>query len=405
MNCTHYLHGYFVKHSSTQIQFVAQAWLSDKWRYNRRDVIQSSRFANFSGSHAVLRLGFVPLTDCAPLVMAHELGIFHKFGLRVTLHRELGWASIRDKIIYGELEAAHAIAAMPVAATLGLGSIRCDCLTGLVLNLHGNAITLSNALWVRGIRDGVTLRDEIKRLRSEKVFTFGVVYPFSSHRYLLQRWLMALGIDPKRDVRIVVVPPAQMVANLKTGNLDGFCVGEPWNSVAADLGLGWCAATTAEIDPGHPEKVLMVRREFAEKREEEHLRMVAALIEACAYCDREENREHIVATLAQPAYINVPHAVLQGALKGSLDTGNDRPRHTPDFCIFRRNGANEPGSDKAAWVLQLVRSAGLSNESTPLNFDLGRRVFRADIYDQALAFAPSTPIHTDHEIEKRFAIA
>jgi ABC-type nitrate/sulfonate/bicarbonate transport system substrate-binding protein len=170
-------------------------------------------------------VGFVPLTDCAPLIMAHELGLFRKYGLRVALSRELGWATIRDKIIHRELDAAHALASMPVAATLGLGSIRCDCLTGLVLNLHGNAITLSEELWRRGVRDGATLRDEIRKLHVQKKFTFGVVNPFSSHHYLLRNWLASFGIRPDRDVRIVTVPPPQMVPNLKAGNLDGFCRG------------------------------------------------------------------------------------------------------------------------------------------------------------------------------------
>src|ERR1019366_4359180 len=216
-----------------------------------------------------LRLGFVPLTDCAPLVMAEELGLFHKFGLNVALSRELGWATIRDKIIHRELDAAHALAAMPVAATLGLGSIACDCLTALVLNLNGNAITLANDLWKRGVRDGKTLREEIVRSRREKTYTFGVVFPFSSHRHLLRRWFAANGIDSERDVRIVVVPPPQMVANLKAGNLDGFCVGEPWNSVAVQSRVGWIAATSSELDSQHPEKVLMVRGDFAAKRSEE----------------------------------------------------------------------------------------------------------------------------------------
>src|SRR3954470_17645604 len=144
---------------------------------------------NVSAPGPALRLGFVPLTDCAPLVMAHELGLFQKYGLRVALSRELGWATIRDKVIHGELDAVHAIASMPVAATLGLGSIVCDCVSGLILNLHGNAITLSNELWKRGVRDGAGLREEIRSMRGKRVFTFGAVYPFSSHYYLLRNWL------------------------------------------------------------------------------------------------------------------------------------------------------------------------------------------------------------------------
>src|SRR5215469_2838677 len=167
----------------------------------RRDVSNKLQSKKIRSAAAPLRLGFVPLTDCAPLVMAHELGLFRKYGLRVELHRELGWATVRDKIVYGELDAAHALAAMPVAATLGLGSIRCDCLTGLVLNLHGNAITLSNDLREHGVHNGASLRQTLLRLRREKTFTFGAVAPFSSHNFLLRKWLKNFGIDPERDVR------------------------------------------------------------------------------------------------------------------------------------------------------------------------------------------------------------
>jgi ABC-type nitrate/sulfonate/bicarbonate transport system substrate-binding protein len=310
-----------------------------------------------------LRVGFVPLTDCAPLVMAHELGLFRKFGLNVALSRELGWATIRDKIIHGELEAAHAVAGMPVAATLGLGSIPCDCLTALVLNLHGNAITLSNDLWQRGVRDGNSLREEIIRSRRGKTFTFGVVYPFSSHNFLLRDWLTAAAIHPDRDARIVVVPPPQMVASLKAGHLDGFCAGEPWNSVAVQSRVGWCTAASAELAPGHPEKVLMVRLDFAEKHGEEHLALVAALLEACEFCDAPDHREQIIATLARPAYVNVPAAALRRGFGAEFDLGHGEVRHIQNFSVFHRHNANAPSDDKAAWVLERLRRQRLVSES------------------------------------------
>ena len=179
-----------------------------------------------------LRIGFVPLNDSAPLIIAKEVGLFSKYGLSVELSRELGWATIRDKIIFGELDAAHALAAMPVATTFGIGSIACETLTGLVLNLNGNAITLSNEMWNRGVRDLKALRHEVFQTRGSRTYTFGVVSPFSSHNFLLRQWLVSGGINPDRDVRIVIVPPPQMYINLKAGHLDGYCVGEPWNSVA-----------------------------------------------------------------------------------------------------------------------------------------------------------------------------
>lgn len=331
-----------------------------------------------------LRVGFVPLTDCAPLVMARELGLFQKYGLQVALSRELGWATVRDKIIYGELDAAHAIAAMPVAASLGLGSIPCECLTGMIFNLNGNAITLSEDLWQRGVRDGKTLREEIKRCRREKTFTFGVVYPFSSHRQLLRRWFAAHGIDPVRDVRIVIVPPPQMAANLQAGNLDGFCVGEPWNSLAVRSRAGWIAATSAELDHGHPEKVLMVRREFAVKQAENHQALIAALLEACHFCDQPANHRRIAEVLARPEYVGVSADLLLRGLDGQLDFGHGQTRSVDDFCVFSRQNANEPSGDKAAWALELVRESGLCNDPSLLNFNCGRHVFSTEIYEAAL---------------------
>lgn len=333
---------------------------------------------------APLQIGFVPLTDCAPLVMAHELGLFRKYGVRVKLHRELGWATIRDKVIHGELDAAHALAAMPVAATVGLNAVACDCVTGLVLNLHGNAITLSNDLRERGVRDGESLRKTLLQMRGEKTLVFGAVAPFSSHFFLLRQWLIKSGIHPERDVRIVIVPPPQMVANLKAGHLDGFCVGEPWNSVAVRSRVGWCVAASAELAPGHPEKVLMVRREFAEKRAEEHIALLAAVLEACAFCDDPQNRPQLFATLARPEYVGVPELDLRRGAGPEFDFGHGRFRSVRDFTIFHRHQANEPSAEKSAWVMQQMREAATGREPGIFNAALGRRVFRTDLYEKAV---------------------
>jgi len=341
----------------------------------------------------VLRLGFVPLTDGAPLIMAQELGLFAKYGLRVALSRELGWATIRDKIIHGEIDAAHALAPMPFAATLGLGSVCCPCLTGLVLNLHGNAITLSQRLWTDGIRDAASLREGILNRRRERTFTFGAVAALSSHLYLLRTWLAAAGIQPDRDVRIVIVPPPQMVSNLKAGHLDGFCAGEPWNSMAVRCGAGWCAAVSAELAPGHPEKVLMVRRDFAESREKEHLALVAALLEACEFCDRPENRTRMIATLSRPEYVGVPAGALEPGLSGVFDFGHGRTRLVSDFTNFHHHDANEPTGDKAAWIVRQLREHN-HVDSTVCNMSLGRRVFSHSIYESAAQLVGKPPTHS-----------
>lgn len=342
-----------------------------------------------------LQVGFVPLTDCAPLVMAKELGLYSKYNLDVQLKRELGWATIRDKIIYGELDAAHAVAGMPFAATLGLGSTPCECATGLVLGLHGNAITLSRELWQDGVRDARSLRETITRLRGTKNLTFGIPFPFSSHNFLLRRWLSSGGIDPQKDVQIVVVPPPQMFANLKAGNLDGYCVGEPWNSIAVQSKIGWCVAASAGLASGHPEKVLLVRNRFVTERASEHLALIASLIEACAYCDRPENADHVISTLARPQYLNMPAASLRASMSGSFDFGHGRIEKMPEFHIFHRNSANEPSAEKAAWILNSMHQTGaIPNRSSVTSADL-HKIFRSDIYQKARKLITNVNNHED----------
>lgn len=340
--------------------------------------------SKFKTSRARLRVGFVPLTDCAPLVMAKELGFFAKYGLDVHLRREIGWAAIRDKIIYGELDAAHALAAMPFAATLGLGSARCECVTGLVLNIHGNAITLSRELWDLGVRDAGTLRRVIAQHRGDRAFTFGTVFPYSSHSFLLRDWLKVGGIDPDQDVRLVVVPPPGMVTSLKAGNLDGYCVGEPWNTLAVQAGLGWCPATSGKLSPGHPEKVLMVRKDFAVDRPEEHARLIAALIEAGAWCDRAGNRDQLIETLSRPEYVNSPAETLRPGLTGSFHSGINQLEPEPQFVRFHGFDVNEPGADKAAWVLNRLLRSGAVADRSDLDAVPANSVFLTDAYDLAL---------------------
>ena len=287
---------------------------------------------------------------------------------------------------------------MAFTASLGLGATPVDCLTGLVLSLNGNAITLSNELWTRGVRDARSLNDEIARNRGTKTLTFGVVFPFSSHNFVFREWLAAAGIHPDRDVRIVVVPPASMAANLMAGNLDGFCVGEPWNSIAIQAKAGWCAASTSQLAPFHPEKVLLVRRQFSELRHEEHIRLIAALLEACAWCDQRENHERIIDTISHPRFLNVSPDCLRPGFNGIFEVGPDRTGHLPDFMVFSRHDANEPSIDKAAWIINhLIRSGTMRNLSR-LNPSHARNHFRVDLYEEALKLVRKTAsAHTKKE--------
>jgi ABC-type nitrate/sulfonate/bicarbonate transport system substrate-binding protein len=323
--------------------------------------------------------------------MAQELGLFERYGVEVELSREVGWATIRDKILYSELDAAHATAPMVFAASLGLGSVAAPCLTGLILNLHGNAVTLSNRLWTVGVRDGGTLRDFIKQSRGDAPLVFGVVFRYSSHDFLLRKWLRTHGIQPDRDVRIVVVPPPQMASNLKSGNLDGYCVGEPWNSVAVRQRAGWIAITSDAIDPLHPEKVLMVRREFATNCAEQHLRLVAALLEACVFCDQPGNREQVVEILARPQFVNAEPEALRASLCGPMDFGKGRSETNANLHIFARHNANQPTFERAESVLQHLRESGaLPPELNPAPKETAA-CFRTDIFQQALQLVQHSP--------------
>jgi ABC-type nitrate/sulfonate/bicarbonate transport system substrate-binding protein len=344
-----------------------------------------------SQSSRPLRVGFLALTDAAPFAVAEERGLFAKHGVNVQLSREVGWATIREKIVYGELDAAQAPAPMLWATHLGIDSVACPVITGLILNLHGNALTLSERLWEAGVRDTTTLRDEARRRSGERKLTFGVVFNFSSHHLLLRAWLREGGINPDRDVRIVVVPPAQMFRNLAAGTIDGYCAGEPWNSLAVREKIGWCPTWSAAQQPGHVEKVLMVSERFAEARADEHAALIAALVEACAWCDEPVNREPLAQLLARAGYINQSAHIISPALTGAFDCGHGRIENVPDFHVFHTGAANLPTLTKATTVQNDLIAAGFLPAGA-VSAQLPRRLFREDIFNHALR------THIPHEL-------
>ena len=334
---------------------------------------------------APLQVGFVPDLDCAPVVVAQESGLFEKYDLRVELQRETRWATIRDKIIHGELDATHAPATLPFIMNLGLESDQCACVAGMVLSLQGNAITVSRELWEEDVRDAETLRDRVYRNWGRRTYTFGVVFPYSPPYFLLRQWLKSGGIVPHREVRIVIIPPAQMFPTLKLGYIDGFCAGEPWTSLAVEAQVGGCVASSAELAALHPEKALMVRRDFAVERASEHERLVAALLEACAFCDQPKNHPLLAEILARPQFVNAPAECLRRSLTrtpgpGAADTV------AGGLNIFCRHHANDPTDDKAAWIVNRVYEL---MEQSILKFPsvsrapVVKNVFRRDIFERA----------------------
>jgi ABC-type nitrate/sulfonate/bicarbonate transport system substrate-binding protein len=337
-----------------------------------------------------LRVGFLALTDGAPLIAAQELGLFARHGIHVELRREIGWATIREKIIYGDLDAAQAPAPMLWSMQLGLGCAPCDVLTALVLNAHGNALTLSRAFWDAGVRDAATLHDYVSARRSRQPLTFGVAFQFSSQHLLLLDWLRAARLQPEHDVRIVVVPPAQMFRHLNAHTIDGFCSGEPWNSLAVRDGIGWCPTWSAAQQPGHLEKVLLVTRRFAETRGDDHGRLVRALNEAAMWCDEPQHREPLAEMLSGPAYLNLPAEVIAPTLLGRFDCGHGRIESVPNFHIFHRDDTAVPTLEKAIALQAALVAAELLRPPLPRDTSLARQLFREDLHRslQAGTLAP-----------------
>ena len=327
-----------------------------------------------------LRVGFLPLNDCAPVVVALEYGYFRNYGLSVELQREPSWRELHDKLIYQEMEAAHAPGALPFLINLGVTPARWPCVTGIVLSLQGNAITVSRELWDDGVRDAASLGERISRNRSKRTYAFAVDLPFSSEYFLLCQWLRTGGLAPLSQVRILKVPPAEMFPMLKLGYIDGYCVGEPWTSLAVQAGAGMCVTTSAVLAPVHPEKILLVREEFSRRRAEEHERLIAALLEACAFCDQLQNRKELCELLAQPQYVNAPIESLQAGLIGPLAPKDTHSWPLHGLNIFSRYKANDPTRARAGWITgQLHKYFGWRQRPSWLD-----DVFRRDIYLKGL---------------------
>ncbi len=338
------------------------------------------------GWHETLRIGFVPMIDCAVLIAAQELGIFARRGLTVRLQKEVGWATIREKLLHEELDAVHAPASMGFAIRCGIGVVPRPCLTGFVLSLNGSAITLSRELWDAGVRDAASLRAVIDRDRGLRAYRFGAVLDLSTQNQQLRAWLRTGGIDPDRDVRIQIVPSPVIHRGLIEGHLDGYCVAEPWNSIVTQTGAGWVVATSAELDPGLPEKAMLVLEKFEDERPQEHRALVAALAEASIFCEHPEHRAELIRMLAQPRYLDVPASLLTNSLVGPFDTGRSS-REIDAFITYHRHGANIPDLSKGRRVFSHVREMVPALNCRALRREVVAKIFREDIYREACAIA------------------
>ena len=357
-----------------------------------------------------LCFGFVSLTDCAPLVVARELGFFERHGLRVELSREASWATIRDKVAVEALDGGQMLAAMPLAMTLGLGGLRTNMVVGLSLDLNGNSVTVASDLAAAmeaegGFGDamttGASLRKVVaaRRAAGEPALRFAVTFPHSSHNYLLRYWLAAAGIDPDCDVSLCVVPPPKMLSHLTEGTIDGYCVGAPWGQMAVDLGVGRLALTSYAIWNNHPEKAFGVTRAWAERHPNTHLAAVMALIEACQWLDMPANRASAARWLARAEYVDAPEALIATTLEGRLRVdGSDRHLALPDFHLFHRYAANFPWRSHAIWALAQMRRWGQLGPDLDIAA-VADAVYRPDIYRAAAnrlgIAAPSVDFKTE----------
>jgi ABC-type nitrate/sulfonate/bicarbonate transport system substrate-binding protein len=304
------------------------------------------------------RIGYVPLVDAAPLLVAEALGLYSKRGVAVSLSAELGWGSVREKVVYGELDAAHAPGPLVFSILLGTHSRACAVTTDLVLSLQGNAITLSRRFWDRGVRDAETFRLLIRGEQPRKV-VFAVVARFSSHHFLLRHWLRSAGLDLERDVRIVVLPPPLLVEHMREKQIDGFCAGEPWNSAAALAGEGWVIATSSSLAPRHPEKVLLVRNEVIHRQSEGYSALRGAILEAGRFCDQPENRKAVADILHGYQVFPVAKQVLMNSLVGPFNTGFADLEAKDPFVMFHRGDANRATRERAKWCLETVMETGV----------------------------------------------
>lgn len=359
-----------------------------------------------------LSIGLIRLTDCAPIVVAKERGFFTREGLDVTLSVEPSWSNIRDKVAAGLLDAAHMLATMPLTATLGLDGPRIPMLSALSLDLNGNAITVSEALYGQLCAIDPNFPSErpatavtLKRLidhrfaKGEAPLRFASVFPSSTHELELRYWLASAGIDPDQDVRLLVFPPPEMVRALGEGRVDGYCVGEPWNEAAVRAGLGRVLITKYELWNNSPEKVLGVRADWAQANPDTHQALLRALIRAAMWVDRPENRQEAVHIIAGESYVDAPTEVIAMSMTGSFSyAGNHAPRFLPDFNVFYRYGATFPWRSHALWFLAQMARWGRIPEPTNLRA-VAEQVYRSDLYREAAAALDIPAPETDYKTE------
>ncbi len=335
-----------------------------------------------------VKVGFIPLTDCASVVMASVLKLDEKYGIKIIPTKEASWASVRDKLVNGELDAAHVLYGLIYGVQLGIGGPKKDMAVLMTLNQNGQGITLSNQLKDKGVTNGEQLAALMKKEKRE--YTFAQTFPTGTHAMWLYYWLAANGINPMTDAKVITVPPPQMVANMRVGNMDGYCVGEPWNARAVFDKIGFSAATTQDIWTGHPEKVLGTSDEWVKKNPNTARALVAAILEASRFIDQEVDKKKTATILADKAYVNTAMEVIEDRWEGKYDNGIGKKWTDANAMKFHLDGAvNFPYLSDGMWFLTQHKRWGLLKEH-PDYLSVAKSINKIDLYKQAAAAAKVT---------------
>jgi len=342
-------------------------------------------YASDGPETSTIRFGIIALTDCAPIVMAHELGYFKKFGIDSVVSKEASWAVIRDKLSIGENQATHMLIGMPLASTMGLaGSPVKPMVIPWLLNRNGQAITLNNTLKKAGVKKPADVKPLAAQAKAKgEPLTFAMTFPAGTHAMWMRYWLAAGGINPDKDVNLITIPPPQMVANMKVDKMDGYCVGEPWNNRAIEDGIGYTVVTTQQMWKDHPEKVCAFTEEFAAKNPKTVKAVLKALHLASVDLDKMENRPKFAEIIARPAYINCPPATILERLMGKYNYGDGRVEQDPNYMIYSSRGCNYPRPGYGTWYLSQFRRWGLV-KSAPDYAAVTKKVMRPDLYLDAM---------------------
>ena len=337
-----------------------------------------------------VRIGFIPLTDCASVVMASVLKFDEKYGVKIIPTKEASWAGVRDKLVNGDLDFAHVLYGLVYGVHLGIGGPKKDMAVLMSLNNNGQAITLSKKLADKGAVDATSLA---KLMATEKrEYTFAQTFPTGTHAMWLYYWLASAGINPMKDAKAIVVPPPQMVANMRIGNMDGFCVGEPWGQRAIMDGIGITAVTTQDIWKDHPEKVLGTTAEFAKKYPNTARAVTAAILEAGRWIDSGlQNKNKMAETIADKSYVNTSVDAINQRILGRYTNGLGKSWDDPNHMKFYNDGAASfPYLSDGMWFLTQHKRWGLLKDH-PDYLKVATEINRIDIYKQA-ATATKTPV-------------